>query len=186
MSDALWGVVIGAVLAGAMSLLTTWMTEKAAAERENRRLLHEAAQAAEARRQRRIEGTYLNLLGVINELERLVDTDRVADDPPDYEAPTRRLDALWAELEAFASDPVLEVFGKVRGSWLLFPMSMNNTRRRSQGGSVERREGEHLDILQRDLRAAAAALREQVAAELRGDAAGERSRSDFGTEPETH
>lgn len=83
MSEALWGVVIGAVLAGAMSLLTAWMTAKAAAERENRRLLHEAAQAADARRQRRIEGAYLNLLGVVNELQRLVDTDRVTNDPPE-------------------------------------------------------------------------------------------------------
>lgn len=178
MSEALWGVggvVIGGVLAGAASLLTAWVTAKAAAERENRRLQHEASQAAEARRQGRIERTYVNLLGVVNELEHLTDTDRVTNDPPDYEAPTRRLNALWPELEAFASDPVLELFRKVRAPWLLFPMSMNNARRRSLGGSVERHEGEHLDRLQQDLRGAAAALRKQVAAELRGEAAGTRS-----------
>ena len=163
------GVLLGAVIGGGISILVAMMTAKATTARDIERFRHEAREAAEARRQRRLEGAYVHLLAVVNEIEELMETDRVEREPPDYEAASRRMKAIWAEMDAFGSAVVHEWFRKLRSAWLLFPIGMNNARVRARGGSSDSADLEHLDALLKDARMAATGIRRQVSAELRGE-----------------
>ena len=172
MSDAvitLGGVVVGALLAGAGSAAVTVMTARATAKRDKLRFEHEAAMAAEARRQCRIEGTYLHLLDVVNMVHKVTETDRVEASPPEYGTITSRLDGLWPELDAFGSEAVHALLAKLRATWLLFPIDMHNARLRAGNGPADRHDLEELHQLRQDARLAANELRAQVAAELRGE-----------------
>jgi hypothetical protein len=161
-------VFLGALIGGGFSLLVAWTTAKAAAGRDEQRFRHEAEQATESRRQQRIERAYLSLLAVVNELQELMDTDRVDRTPPDYERASRQTSAVLAEMDAFGSPPVHESFNAFRGAWVLFPMAMHNARLKAGTGSVDDADLRHIHALQENARTAATRIRTQVAAELRG------------------
>jgi hypothetical protein len=119
-----------------------------AAARDEQRFRHEAEQAAESRRQQRIERAYLSLLAVVNELHELMDTDRVDRTPPDYERASRQANTVLAEMDAFGSPPVHESFNALRGAWLLFPIAMHNARLKAGAGSPDEADLRHIHALQ--------------------------------------
>lgn len=72
-------------------------------------------------------------------------------------------------MDAFGSGQAHSLFARLRSAWLLFPIDMHNARVRAGGGVPDPYDLKELDRLRRDARAAATALREQLAAELRGE-----------------
>lgn len=136
------------------------------ANRQSRdRLAHERALAQEERRQARIERAYLGVLGAVNGVSRLIETDATNKVAPDYEAAEALIDPVWTELDAFGSHAVREAFDKWRSGWLVFKMDMPNARLQ---GALDRVDRSELKETRRLALEAAEALRTQIAAELRG------------------
>lgn len=155
MSELVTGILAaGAALAGA------WIAGRQAATQNRDRLAHERAMAGEARRQERITGAYLALLDAVNDADRLVETDAVDQERPDYESCGARLAGLWTALDAFGSDMVRERFNAWRAAWMLFKVDIHNAR------VVGDRRDRELEETRRDALEAARALRAQVRTEL--------------------
>ncbi|HET7486493.1 MAG TPA: hypothetical protein VFJ85_01095 [Acidimicrobiales bacterium] len=155
MSELVTGILAaGAALAGA------WIVGRQAAAQNRDRLAHERAMAGEARRQERITGAYLALLDAVNDADRLVETDAVDRERPDYESCDARLAGVWTALDAFGSDMVRERFNAWRAAWMLFKVDIHNSR------VVGDRRDRALEQTRRDALEAARALRAQVRTEL--------------------
>ncbi len=151
---------LAAVAAVAATLAGVWITGRQNRAQNQDRLVHERAMAGEDRRQARIEGAYLALLDAVNGADRLVETDAVDRDRPDYESCDARLAGVWTALDAFGSDEVRERFDAWRRGWSLFQIDIHNARH------VGDRRDPEMEETRRDALEAARALRDQVRAEL--------------------
>lgn len=120
--------LLAAAIAAAAALAGAWTVSRQATAQNRDRLAHERALAGEARRQDRIERSYLALLEAVNEADRLVETDAVNRERPDYETCDSRLAGVWSDLDAFGSDAVRERFNAWRADWLLFKVDIHNAR----------------------------------------------------------
>lgn len=152
--------LVSGFLAAAAALAGAWIAGRQATTQNRDRLAHERALAGEARRQERIAVAYLALLEAVNDADRLVETDAVDRERPDYESCDARLAGVWTALDAFGSDTVRERFNAWRADWILFKVDIHNAR------LVGDRQDRELENTRRDALEAARALRAQIRTEL--------------------
>ncbi len=171
MSDAglaFWAAMGGGLLAGIFSLGAVWLSNRASANREAKRLEHEAQMAAEIRHQARIERAYLHLLGVVNEAWAIMERDNPTREPVDYEGVNDRVESVFAEMDAFGSKEVTDIFSRWRLSWGPFKRDVHNARVRAASGTPDRYDLQVLEGHRTEARDSAKQLVARVAAELRG------------------